>query len=56
MADNEISEVGRDTFGAISRIGIIDLARNKINKIDYQMFSKLQYAEVSCRRLIIRFL
>lgn len=46
LSDNKISNVGRGTFDSVSRIGTIDLARNKIKKIDYQMFHKLQYVEV----------
>jgi len=46
MSDNEISSVGRGTFGSVSRIGTIDLARNKIAKIDYQMFFQLNFVEV----------
>ena len=47
LNDNEIVDVGRGTFGSVTRIGTIDLARNKIKKIDYQMFSQLNYVEVS---------
>lgn len=44
--DNEISDVGRGTFGSVTRIGTIDLGRNKIKKIDYQMFFQLNYVEL----------
>lgn len=46
LSDNLINDVGRGTFGSVTRIGTIDLARNKLKKIDYQMFHQLQYAEV----------
>lgn len=46
LADNLISDVGRGTFGGITRVGTIDLARNKLKKVDYQMFQQLQYCEV----------
>lgn len=46
LSDNEINEIGRGTFNSINRIGTIDLARNRIKKIDFQMFNQLQYAEV----------
>lgn len=46
MSDNLISDVGRGTFGGITRIGTIDLARNFIKKIDYQMFFQLNFVEV----------
>lgn len=46
LSDNLISEVGRGTFSAVTRIGTIDLARNQIKKVDYQMFSQLNYVEV----------
>jgi hypothetical protein len=47
MADNEITDIGRGTFKSVSRIGTIDLARNKIKAIDFQMFHELQYVEVN---------
>lgn len=47
LNDNILSDIGRGTFGAMTRIGTIDLARNKITKIDYQMFAQLNYVEVS---------
>lgn len=46
LSDNQIDDVGRGTFGSITRIGTIDLARNFIKKIDFQMFNQLQFAEV----------
>ena len=46
LNDNKISDIGRATFGSITRIGTIDLARNEITKIDYQMFAQLNYIEV----------
>ena len=52
LADNEIREVGRGTFKSVSRIGTIDLARNKIKTIDFQMFHELQYVEVTYGKLI----
>ena len=30
----------------ICRIGTIDLARNKLTKVDFQMFSDLRYTEL----------
>lgn len=47
LADNVIGDVGRGTFGYLKRIGTIDLARNQIKKIDYQMFYDLNFIEVS---------
>lgn len=47
LSDNLITDVGRGTFSSITRIGTIDLARNQIKKIDYQMFAQLNYVEVS---------
>lgn len=47
LSDNLIGDVGRGTFASITRIGIIDLARNFIKKIDYQMFYQLTVIEVS---------
>lgn len=47
LSDNMISDVGRGTFSAITRIGTIDLARNQIKKVDFQMFSQLNYVEVN---------
>lgn len=47
LADNSISQIGRGTFGTLKRIGTIDLARNQIRKIDYQMFFDLNFIEVS---------
>lgn len=46
LSDNLISDVGRGTFSAITRIGTIDLSRNQLSKIDYQMFASLNYIEV----------
>lgn len=46
LSDNVISDVGRGTFGGVTRIGTIDLARNFIKKIDYQMFFQLTLIEV----------
>lgn len=46
MSDNLIADVGRGTFGSVTRIGTIDLARNFIEKIDYQMFYQLNFVEV----------
>jgi hypothetical protein len=48
MSDNAITDVGRGTFGSVSRIGTIDLARNQLKKIEYQMFAQLNYIEVIC--------
>ena len=47
LQDNQITEVGVGTFSAVTRIGTIDLARNKITKVHYQMFQQVKYAEVS---------
>jgi hypothetical protein len=30
----------------VTRVGTVDLARNFIKKIDFQMFNQLQYVEV----------
>lgn len=46
LSDNQINDVGRGTFSTMTRIGTVDLARNQIKKIDFQMFYQLQYAEV----------
>jgi hypothetical protein len=46
FSDNQITDVGRGTFGSVTRVGTVDLARNFIKKIDYQMFNQLQYVEV----------
>lgn len=46
LSDNLINDVGRGTFGGITKIGTIDLARNFIKKIDYQMFHQLSLIEV----------
>lgn len=46
FSDNNITDVGRGTFGSVTRVGTVDLARNFIKKIDFQMFSQLQYVEV----------
>lgn len=46
LADNIISDVGRGTFGSLRRIGTIDLSRNQIKKIDYQMFYDLNFIDV----------
>lgn len=53
LSDNLIADVGRGTFSAITRIGTIDLARNELQKIDYQMFAQLNYIEVSVNFLIL---
>lgn len=47
LSDNAITDVGRGTFGSITRIGTIDLARNQLKKIEYQMFAQLNYVEVN---------
>lgn len=46
LSDNEISLVDRGTFSSMTRIGTIDLARNRLKIIDYQMFSGQNYVEV----------
>lgn len=46
LSDNEISQVERGTFSSMTRIGTIDLARNRMKIIDYQMFSGQNYVEV----------
>lgn len=46
LSDNIIADIGRGTFTSITRIGTIDLARNQIKKIDYQMFGQLNYVEI----------
>lgn len=46
LSDNNITDIGRGTFDTLGRIGTIDLARNQIKKIDFQMFNKLRYVEV----------
>lgn len=46
FSDNNITDVGRGTFGSVTRVGTVDLARNFIKKIDFQMFNQLQYVEV----------
>lgn len=46
LRNNRIDDVGRATFGSMARIGTIDLGQNYVKKIDYQMFSQLQFAEV----------
>lgn len=46
LSDNEISQVDRGTFSSMTRIGTIDLARNQMKIIDYQMFSGQNYVEV----------
>lgn len=46
MSDNRISDVGRGTFGSVARIGTIDLARNALKKVEFQMFTQLNYIEV----------
>lgn len=51
LNDNQVSDIGRGTFGAITRIGTINLARNAIPKVDYQMFAQLNYIEVSSHRV-----
>lgn len=55
LNDNNITEIGRGTFGSITRIGTIDLARNQIKKIDYQMFALLNYVEVIFFSFSLRF-
>lgn len=50
LSDNLISDIGRGTFSSITRIGTIDLARNFIKKIDYQMFFQLNFIEVKLQR------
>ena len=45
LSDNRISDIGRGTFGAVTRIGTIDLARNLLQKIDFQMFHELNLCE-----------
>lgn len=51
LSDNEISQVDRGTFSSMTRIGTIDLARNRLKIIDYQMFSGQNYVEV-CMSLL----
>lgn len=51
LNDNEISQVDRGTFSSMTRIGTIDLARNRMKIIDYQMFSGQNYVEV-CMSLL----
>lgn len=51
LSDNKISDVARGTFGTLTRVGTIDLARNLLTKVDYQMFYQLNYLEVS--RLVL---
>lgn len=46
LSDNLIADVGRGTFGGLPKVGTIDLARNFIKKIDYQMFDDLKFIEV----------
>lgn len=46
LNDNEISHVERGTFDSISRIGTVNLAGNKLTKIEYQMFNDLRFVEV----------
>lgn len=46
MSDNALVDVGRGTFASITRIGTIDMARNFLKKVDYQMFAQLNYVEV----------
>lgn len=53
LSDNQINDVGRGTFGSVTRIGTIDLSRNFIKKIDFQMFNQLQFAEVYIYTLIL---
>lgn len=52
LNDNQLSDIGRGTFGAMTRIGTIDLGRNLITKIDYQMFAQLNYVEVRYSRIL----
>lgn len=53
LQDNQIAEVGRGAFAAVTRIGTVDLARNNITKVDFQMFQQVKYAEVRPRRNLI---
>ncbi|CAG7828903.1 unnamed protein product [Allacma fusca] len=47
LSDNQIADVGRGAFGSIrNRIGTIDLARNRLKVIDYQMFHELLQPDV----------
>lgn len=50
LADNVLGDVGRGTFGSLKRIGTIDLARNQIKKIDFQMFYDLNFIEVRSQK------
>lgn len=34
------------TFASVTRIGTVDLARNQITAVHYQMFQQSKYAEV----------
>jgi len=47
LSDNVLTDIGRGTFGSIARIGTIDLARNQLKKVEYQMFTQMNYVEVS---------
>lgn len=53
FSDNQIADVGRGTFGSVTRVGTVDLARNFIKKIDFQMFHQLQYVEVPHSVLLV---
>lgn len=46
LSDNMINDVGRGTFSAITRVGTIDMARNQLKRVDFQMFAQLNYIEV----------
>lgn len=52
LSDNAISQVERGTFSSMTRIGTIDLARNRMQIIDYQMFAGQNYVEV-CTYLLV---
>lgn len=45
LSDNQIGDVGRGAFNSLQRIKTIDLARNQLKMVDYQMFMKLPFAE-----------
>jgi Leucine-rich repeat (LRR) protein len=47
LSDNAIADVSRGTFGSLTQVGTIDLARNFLKKIDYQMFFQLKFIDVS---------
>lgn len=46
LSDNLIGDIARGTFSGVPKVGTIDLARNFIKKIDYQMFDDLKFIEV----------